>query len=129
MPNMMKLSRIYQPDCTVGILTFDKFRCFTLELPDLDNATNISCIPEGTYKVTKHNSPSKGECLKIHNVVGRSNILIHIGNYTSDILGCILVGERLADIDGDSIPDVTSSSKTLRELLSTVPDELTLRIK
>lgn len=124
----MVLNRIYQKDCTLGVLTLGKFRCFTLELPDLNNASNISCIPEGTYKVTKHKSPSQGDCFKIHDVVNRSDILIHVGNYTSDIQGCILVGDKIADINGDGIPDVTSSNRTLRELLSIASDEFLIKV-
>jgi len=124
------IQRIHQPDCTVGMLTLDEhhFRCFTLELPYRDNAKNVSCIPPGLYPCTKVVSPKFGNCIAVNNVCGRSLIRIHKGNYTRQIEGCILPGQSLADIDGDGIPDVTSSAKTVEKLLSLLPEEFTLQV-
>lgn len=124
----MKLARIYQHDCTVGVLVREDFRCFTLELPYKDNEPNISAVPAGRYRCRKHISPKFGECLAIDNVLGRSHILIHPGNYTSQIQGCILVGDSLKDIDRDGIPDVTNSVATMDKLLQSVPDTFILTI-
>lgn len=124
----LTISRIYQSDCTVGMLNYGDFRCFTLELPWLDNAKNISCIPKGLYPCKKHFSQKFGMCLDIQNVTGRSLIRMHKGNYTSQIEGCILPGDSLRDINGDGIPDVTSSSNTLNSLLDILPDEFLLEI-
>ena len=125
------IKTICQPDCTVGILTVEdtNFRCFTLELADLNNAPNVSCIPAGTYEYFKRNSPSNGNVLELKNVVGRSNVQIHKGNFTSDILGCILVGKTIADINSDGVPDVTSSGTTLSELLNLVTEIGTITIQ
>lgn len=124
----MKITRINQYDCTVGILVHEDFRCFTLELPYKNNEPNISSIPAGRYKCDKHNSPKFGECLKVHYVLNRSNILIHPGNYTSQIQGCILVGDSLKDINKDGIPDVTNSVATMNKLLQSVPDDFIITI-
>jgi hypothetical protein len=94
----------------------------SLELPWLNNQKYISCIPKGHYKAKKHNSPKFGECLWIQDVPGRSEILIHKGNYYTDILGCVLIGTGLSDINKDGITDVVSSKTAITELLSYLKD-------
>ena len=117
---MIVVQTISLNDATVGVLSHGTFRCFTLELPNLDNMSNISCIPRGTYECEPHVSPSQGKCLSIKGVPGRTHVLVHAGNYVSDIRGCCLVGESIADINKDGIPDVTNSRNTLKALLDTV---------
>ncbi len=122
---------IKQTDCTVGMLSVEgsNFRCFTLELPDKGNASNVSCIPAGTYEYFKRTSGVNGEVIELKNVVGRSFIQCHKGNYTSDILGCILLGKTVADINGDGIPDVTSSGTTVKEFLTHIEDTGTICVE
>lgn len=105
------------------------FSCKTLELPWLNNKSKVSCIPVGTYTVLKRNSPKYGEHFHIQDVEGRDMILIHHGNYHTDILGCILVGVAHTDINGDGCKDVTSSKATMVKLLSILPDSFTLIIR
>lgn len=105
------------------------YKCYCLELPDLDNATSISRIPEGTYDVKKRNSPKYGDHFHILDVPGRSFILIHHGNYYTDIRGCILVGQELEDINNDGLLDVTQSKFTMRKLNQILPDEFKITIK
>lgn len=123
------IQSIKQHDCTVGVLNYGDFRCFTLELPDLDNQPNISCIPQGTYKCSKFTSPTHGLCVAVHNVPNRTLIRIHTGNFTRQILGCILVGQSLVDIDNDGIIDVSNSGNTMKKLMSVLPNEFLLEIK
>ncbi|CAM0057442.1 hypothetical protein VPHK406_0166 [Vibrio phage K406] len=125
------LKTIKQPDCTLGVLTVEgsDFRCFTLELPDKGNASNVSCIPAGTYEYFKRVSNANGNVIELRNVVGRKYVQVHTGNFTSDILGCILVGKTIADINADGIPDVTSSGNTMKALLSVLDDEGTITIE
>ncbi|AUR93346.1 hypothetical protein NVP1187O_033 [Vibrio phage 1.187.O._10N.286.49.F1] len=125
------LKTIKQPDCTLGVMTVEgsDFRCFTLELPDKGNYGNVSCIPAGTYEYFKRVSNANGNVIELRNVVGRKYVQVHVGNYTSDILGCILVGKTIADINSDGIPDVTSSGNTMRALLSILDDEGTITIE
>lgn len=104
------------------------YECKTLELADRNNERQKSCIPTGTYKITLRNSLKYGRHFMVNNVPGRDTILIHYGNYNSDILGCILVGATYADINGDGFPDVTSSKATLAKLLATAPEGFTLKI-
>lgn len=116
------IERTYRDDCTLSDIKLmegkrSTFGCKGLELPWRNNQRKVSCIPEGVYKLTKRTSPRFGEHFHILDVKDRSFILIHHGNYTRDIEGCMLVGSRHADIDGDGIPDVTSSKFTMKQLL------------
>ncbi len=127
------LIRNYQEKQTLGtLLLFEKenkvYECKTMELPWRKNQCQISCIPIGKYKVVKHVSPKFGPCFHVLNVPGRSEILIHKGNYNSDTLGCILPGAAFSDINQDGLKDVTSSKVTIDHLLSICPDHFFLTI-
>ncbi|QNF35872.1 hypothetical protein HUW51_17135 [Adhaeribacter swui] len=104
------------------------YNCKTLELPWLQNKSKVSCIPTGTYQVRKRNSPKYGDHFHVLDVPGRDYILIHHGNYYTDILGCILPGQNFSDINGDGLRDVTNSKNTMKMLLSLLPDSFTLII-
>ena len=116
-------------DCTVGRLKCGGFHCLTLELPWWDNERVVSCIPAGTYEATKYESPSKGDVILLLDVKHRSWIEIHAGNYTSQIKGCILVGDSLKYLNDDDILDVTNSKNTLSRLLDRLPEVFTVEIK
>jgi hypothetical protein len=114
---------------TLGILTNVTGKVYqTLELAWKKNAKQISCIPKGIYKVRKRTSAKYGEHFHILNVPNRDFILCHHGNYHTDILGCILVGKGLLDINKDGRLDVTGSRQAMKELLSTLPKEFELEI-
>lgn len=102
------------------------FACKTLELPYRDNKQKISCIPKGEYFVVKRKtkySRFKYEHLHILEVPNREYILIHAGNYNTEILGCIIVGNLFKDINGDGLDDVLNSLNTLTQLLEYIPTE------
>ena len=105
------------------------FSCKTLELPWLENQKQKSCIPKGTYKVTARSSPKFGSHFYVTNVPSRDLILIHHGNYNTDIQGCILVGSGHTDINGDKILDITSSKVTMQKLLKIAPNGFELEIR
>jgi len=126
---MIYLDTLQIRNCTIGELIFGGFRCFTLELPWRWNSINISCIPAGTYAVEKYDSPSKGKCLLLSGVPDRSWIEIHQGNFTREIQGCILVGDGIRDIDGDTIPDVVNSVKTIQKLLYALPERTQIKVR
>lgn len=128
MTTKISLETWVQHDCTIGRLTFDGLQLFTLELPWRGNQPNISCVPEGTYRVTKYQSPTKGPVLLLHDVPGRTYIEIHAGNFIRQIEGCVLVGDGLKHLDVDGVPDVTNSRAALDRLLAAVPDETTIEI-
>lgn len=127
------LSRTYNRNETLGTLMVmdgehPLFKCKTIELPDLGNQPNCSCIPEGVYDVVKHVSPRHGKCFAVLNVPGRTDILIHKGNYTTDTLGCILPGAGFCDLNNDGNIDVFDSTKTMDQLLGLLPDKFKLYI-
>ncbi|MBW6464835.1 MAG: hypothetical protein K0B84_11735 [Firmicutes bacterium] len=93
------------------------YQAASLELPWNGNRRQVSCIPAGSYTVSKVFSPKFGAgTFSVNSVPGRSKILIHQGNYTREIEGCILLGEKFADIDNDKITDVTSSQAAVKAL-------------
>jgi len=109
--------------------------CKTLELPNNGNQKGVSCIREGFYEVVKCDSPSKGECFKVLNVPGRSDILIHRGNFAAskpggkvDTQGCILPGTYFTDLNGDNFLDIAESTRAMSRLLLTLPGKFTLYI-
>ena len=126
---MLNIKRWYHKDCTLGRLSVGSFQCFTLELPWLENQRGVSCIPRGTYKAFKRNSPKNGLVVEFRSVTDRSNIQIHSGNYTRQIEGCVLVGSSITFLDGDSVPDVANSKQTLDKLLALLPDEFEVSIE
>jgi len=115
-------------DQTLGYLTLwdgleKVFECVTLELPYEDNMTNISCVPKGVYKVSPRYSDKYKKHFILDDVPNRRYILIHHGNYNTDTRGCILIGSRFAQINGDSLLDIAASRRTLNELLETTNGE------
>ena len=104
------------------------FNCLTLELPYNHNVKFISRIPQGEYEVEKRISDRLNEHFHVLDVDNRTFIMIHAGNYYTDIRGCILVGKTLKDINSDGEKDVTESRKTLDILLNLLPDYFELQI-
>lgn len=120
---------------TLGTLTATingtSFTCNTLELPWKNNARNISCVPKGVYECKWTFWPNKlKSTYELQLVPGRGGIKIHVGNYFSDIQGCILLGNGLSDINKDGQLDVINSKITIaafEKLLNKQP--FTLQIK
>ncbi len=90
---------------------------YTLENPKRD--TNIdSCIPAGKYKCIPHNSTKYPDTYEILDVPERTAILLHWGNTEKDTLGCIILGEKLGNLNGE--PAVLGSKvcyERFRELI------------
>lgn len=126
----ISISRIYQPDCTLGIMNHRSgFRCCSLELPWLNNQKNISCVPAGIYECFKRHSNNNGDVFELRNVINRTFIQCHSANFTRQIKGCIIVGDSFTDIDKDGILDVTNSKTTHKKLMSLLPEKFLLEIK
>ncbi len=104
------------------------YNCKTMELPWKNNEFQVSCIPAGIYKVKKRKSSKYGEHFHIQDVPKRSLILIHVGNFHSDLLGCIAPGKEFIDPNKDKCKDVTDSKNTMKMLNSLLPDEFELTI-
>ena len=125
---MLEINTWVNDDCTIGRLRYGDFKCLTLELPWRENEPNVSCVPAGTYDAIKYDSPKHGEVVLLKDVPHRSFVEIHSGNYTRQILGCILAGESITYLDDDDILDVTNSKATMKKLLRELPDEFQVKI-
>jgi hypothetical protein len=119
-------AEVYDPEKNESAFDFH-----TLELPWKDNQRRISCIPEGTYMVWKMKPTEKRpyEYFHVKDVPGRDAILFHPGNFTSQILGCVLPGEEFKDLNKDGFPDITNTTATLKILTALLPDKFKLTIQ
>jgi hypothetical protein len=118
----------HQDKQTLGELHYKGGKLYTLELAWNDNKKRVSCIPKGVYKVVPRSSPKYKNHFHVTNVPNRDFILIHQGNYHTQILGCILVGLAHADINKDGYADVTNSVRALQRLLEAYPNGFELEI-
>ena len=128
----VEILRTYQDKQTIGYFVIDGVEfCKTLELKWFYNKRSKSCIPEGTYTVVKRLAHENRKYNHFHvtNVPDRSYILIHTGNYSSQILGCILVGDKHIDMNKDGLLDVANSTATLQKLYDRMPNEFQLIIR
>lgn len=92
--------------------------CRTLELPWENNASGISCIPAGSYRMAYVHSPRYGRKMwRVLDVPKRSGILIHAANFVRQLRGCIAPGLGLADIDKDGKLDATQSGPAMEAVL------------
>ena len=97
---------------------------------------NNSCVPAGDYKLVPHTRPNGDEVVALVNPglgvyyqaedrpsgVGRFLILIHAGNYSTDIVGCIAPGLGRS---GDAM--VTSSRDAMKIVMAAGPTEMWIR--
>ena len=89
---------------TFGVLTAGTLKLDTVEQDWENNKPNLSCIPNGTYILTCHESPHHGTCFIMENLalhIGKDEgdtkrwgCLIHKANLASQLQGCIAVGMR-----------------------------------
>ena len=95
--NLLIIRDTFTEKSTIGTLFINgELFCDTLENPYINNERNISCIPEGQYKVRlrlARESASRDYLhLLVQDVPNRDWILFHRGNTAKDTSGCILVG-------------------------------------
>ncbi len=94
----------------------------TLELPGRDNAPNVSRIPAGIYVASRRWSQHFGRIVfEVRDVPGRADILIHPANRVQELRGCIALGMRFEDIDGDGVLDVASSRDAFSRFMQVTP--------
>jgi hypothetical protein len=95
---VLLLSRTYFPDGTNGKLDCEgRFVCYTIELPWLDNAKRVSCIPEGEYFLRKRYSKKFRWHIEVADVENRSFILFHpANNAQKELNGCIAPVTKLS---------------------------------
>ncbi len=102
--------------------------CLSLELPWLENKTSLSCIPVGIYRCRPKRSAKfnndlysgfeQYNCFEVLDVPGRTDILIHPGNTTDDIVGCICPGTFYGEFKDK--PAVLSSKTAFQVLVDLV---------
>jgi len=133
----LELTRIaYLADCTLGRLRVGGLDLATIERPWLPHPDGPggkqreSCVPDGEYLVRPWDSARfPNTYILVNNALGvyaqpnlippgqkwgRSAILIHAGNFVTDVIGCIAVGRRHALAGGQH--SVLESRKALDEL-------------
>jgi len=83
--------RTYYEKGTNSVLFINgQFLGFVIELPWKANKRNISCVPEGTYKLKARFSEKFGHHLLVSSVEQRSLILIHPANDAlKELQGCL----------------------------------------
>ena len=95
--NLLIIRDTFTEESTIGELFLNGERmCDTLENPNINNERNISCMPEGVYKVrlrlARESATRDHLHLLVQDVPNRDWILFHRGNSAKDTSGCILVG-------------------------------------
>ena len=95
--NLLIIRDTFTKQSTIGKLFINgEIFCDTLENPYINNERNISCIPEGQYKVRlrrpRESATRDYLHLLVQDVPNRNWILFHRGNTAKDTRGCILVG-------------------------------------
>lgn len=137
--------RVYLSDRTLSSLYDPRGGLIAkiLERQWLNNARGLSCIPEGLYLVTKEDpipeddplteenesggrKPRNYKHFRIHDVPGRSGILIHPGVDINHSEGCQLPGSRFTD---SAHPTLEGSKKKLEYMVEVMPDKFWLRIE
>lgn len=123
--NEIEIRRVYHPQTTIGELWHKgTLMAYTIELPWRDNKRQVSCIPEGTYTLGRHNGSKFGLCPIVRNVPGRSGILFHAANDADDsdgsaqLQGCIapVTSVRIGNGTVRGI-ESTTATKVINELI------------
>jgi hypothetical protein len=112
----LELIRKYFPLGTTGQI-FDQCRLitFSIELPWKDNHAQVSCIPEGRYRIIKRYTEHFGQHFAVMGVPGRKDILIHPANDALlELRGCIAPVSMLM---GEAEAKGLKSREALDELL------------
>jgi hypothetical protein len=85
----------------------------TLELPWRNNQSYVSSIPPGTYRAIVRYDKTDGWRLQLESVPGRTGVQIHVGNYPTQIEGCVLVGRRVNNT-GNSVSESAAAYAALK---------------
>ena len=127
------LFTIYKVDSQYEDMPLGSF--MTLELAWRDNQRRISCIPEGKYELHPWQSAKFGKCLRVTMpggdatiTGGRTGILMHKGNRFDQILGCILPGLILEDLNNDGHLDVKYSQAAMTAITDLITEVIPFEI-
>lgn len=86
-----------------------------LELAYRNDIGGISSIPPGIYPGGVRTDGAKGWRIELRGTETRTNVQIHIGNRTSDSIGCILLGMGNSTDTSCNIAGSAASMKALRD--------------
>lgn len=104
--------------------------------------SNNSCVPVGTYQLRPHTRPDGKNVVALINEDlgvfylqedlppegGRYLILMHIANWSKDVVGCI--GPGLGKANSDDGPMVTSSTAAMKKVMDYIDgDDAILEIR
>ena len=132
---------------TEGFLSFDNEILATIERPWIPADTpggkpNESCIPDGEYDAVQHTRPGGAKVIALVNPllgvyqyetdrpdnVGRFLILCHIGNWVTDVIGCVAPG--LSKGGSATGPMVKSSKAAMGRLMDFLDgDDAQIRVR
>lgn len=120
----LHLRRIKQyGETTLGQLTIlgTAKSWFVLEPGGPDSKTEGSDkrIVAGAYKMQSYSSLKYKNVYEVKGVPGRTNILLHAGNYHNDTLGCLMPGKTWG-AEADKHFYVGSSKRALQEIISVI---------
>ena len=88
----------------------------TLERGWRDNKSRVSCVPAGVYSLKLEHSPRfRKKLWELYGVPNRSECKFHAANYWRQLNGCIALGNKHVDIDGDGDVDITSSRTVMKK--------------
>ena len=83
-------------DRVLGVMQYEGETFYTIERPWEGNTPFESCIPTGYYKLQRVDSPKFGpQMWEVCDVPNRTHILIHVANYSRDVVGCIGLGSSV----------------------------------
>jgi hypothetical protein len=119
---------------TQGWLTAAELKFATIERPWIPTSPGgkpeESCVPAGLYKLESHSRPNGDKVVALVNHglgvyhypsgVGRSLILIHSGNWVTDVIGCIAPG--LERGDNPMLPMVKRSKEAMQVIMGYIGD-------
>lgn len=110
--------RSFSDLCIQGnLFVNDQFIGYSLELPEVGNNTDVSCIPAGIYKGKVRTDGNRGWRLEL-DYPDRPNVQIHVGNIRDDSRGCILVG-KVADATNCTVGQSRDAMKALEDAFYT----------
>lgn len=129
------LQRVYTDMGTFGKLYLNgSLVCHTVEKQWVNNEKSISCIPEGEYTVSPHNSPKHRSCFILEapslgvtkfGASQRTHILIHPANHEDHLEGCIAPGKQLGVVDNKwAVVDSRTAMDELKALIDDSPATL-----
>lgn len=148
----LELIRKYKKEeYTIGELFINgKYFCDVLEDKDRGLTSDMSlneikekkvygetAIPTGTYKVDMNTvspsfkdriwaKPYNGKLPRLLDVPGYEGVLIHVGNFASESLGCLLVGRNKTK---GMVNDSKNTFNELMDVLLADKDNITITIK